>query len=52
MLTMVATLLPDGTVSFINISPLEIAGLAEADVINKKLWEGPISANLSHQPID
>ncbi len=41
MLTMVATLLPDGTISFINTPPLTILGLTEKDVINNKLWNGP-----------
>jgi len=45
MFTMVATLLPDGTINFINIIPLEIAGITENDVINKKLWEGPWFSN-------
>jgi len=41
MLTMVATLSPNGAISFINTPPLLILGLAESDVTSFKLWNGP-----------
>ncbi len=41
MLTMVVTLLPNGTISFINTSPLMTQGLTENEVSNSKLWNGP-----------
>mgnify|MGYP003859576033 CR=1 FL=1 len=41
MLTMVATLLPDGSISFINTPPLRISGLTRKEVFKKKIWNGP-----------
>jgi len=39
MLTMAAILLPDGTLTFANSTPLKLAGLNQEDVIGKKLWD-------------
>jgi len=39
MLTMIATLLPDGTVSFINERTLRITGTKLADVLGVPLWD-------------
>lgn len=41
MLTMVATLLPDGTLTFLNEPSLKIIGLNETNLIGKKFWESP-----------
>ena len=41
MLTMVATMSPDGTINFINTLPLSIVGLPHKDVVNTKIWSGP-----------
>lgn len=41
MLTMVATLKPDGTVTFVNEQPLKLLGLTRGDVIGKGFWECP-----------
>lgn len=39
LLAMVAILSPDGTVLEVNKVPLEIAGIARADVVGKPFWE-------------
>jgi len=39
MLTMIATLLPDGTVSFINDRTLRVTGTKLSDVLGMPLWE-------------
>ena len=41
MQTMVGVLKPDGTLDFINNTPLKIAGLEADDVLGKRLWESP-----------
>ncbi|MFW5443745.1 MAG: response regulator, partial [Methylococcaceae bacterium] len=39
LLTMAGILLPDGTLDFANSTPLKRAGLTQADVLGKKLWD-------------
>ncbi|MBE9515697.1 MAG: PAS domain-containing protein, partial [Proteobacteria bacterium] len=41
MQTMVIILEPDGTLNFVNNTPLKIAGLEPVEVLGKKLWESP-----------
>lgn len=39
MHAMVATLTPEGAITFINNKPLSLAGMSHANVINQKLWK-------------
>lgn len=39
MQTMVAIMVPDGTIIFVSNTPLKICGLEQNDVINHKMWE-------------
>ena len=41
LLTMAAILLPDGTLTFANATPLKLSGLESSDVLGKKLWDCP-----------
>lgn len=39
MHAMVATLTPEGAITFINNKPLSLAGMSHANVLNQKLWK-------------
>jgi len=41
MKSMVGILTPNGTLTFVNKMPLDVAGLTERDVLGKKLWDCP-----------